>query len=176
MREDAVEMGFAPLPNESGFYEWDLDGYVVSTDRRRLDLATIERFLSRESYWGRGLSRDAIVRSINGSLAFGVYDGACQVAFCRVITDLARVAYLLDVYVDAAHRGRQIGTQLSAIVRTHPDLATVKRWLLVTPDAAGVYSRTGWSTAAEPGQIMEIVGDDPARADLRRLFPSRRTG
>lgn len=174
MSEDAVEMSLAPLPNESGFYEWDLDGYVVSTDRRRLDLATVERFLSRESYWGRGLSRDAIVRSINGSLAFGVYGEAGQVAFCRVITDLARVAYLLDVYVDAAHRGRQIGSRLSAIVRTHPDLATVRRWLLVTPDAADVYSRTGWGPAAEPGQIMEIVGDDPQRAGLSRRFPGRR--
>jgi GNAT superfamily N-acetyltransferase len=173
MKDSSLRIETTPLVNESGCLEWALGDYVVSTDRSRLSLSTITRFLSEESWWAKGLSVETIVRSINGSLVFGVYSGKEQIAFCRVITDCARMAYLADVYVDSHHRGRGIGSALSAVVRTHPDLSTILHWLLMTPDAGGVYEKTGWHPIREPKHLLQIVGDDPLRTALQARYPYR---
>jgi len=174
LSDSSLSIETTPLLNESGCLEWALGDYVVSTDRSRLSLATITRFLAEESWWAKGVSVETIVRSINGSLVFGVYNNKEQIAFCRVITDCARIAYLADVYVDSRHRGRGIGSALSGIVRTHPDLSTILRWLLMTPDAGGVYEKTGWHPIPEPKHLLEIVGDDPLKAALQARYPYRR--
>ncbi|OZI18795.1 GNAT family N-acetyltransferase [Bordetella genomosp. 9] len=145
------------LPNETRIAEWRRGPYVMSTDRGRLDMERIHHFLSEQAYWARGLSRDSISRSVEGSIAIGVYADGRQVGFARVVTDCVRLAYLMDVFIDDEHRGHGLGTWIAEAIRTHPDLTAVTRWLLSTRDAHAVYQRAGWSPVAQPDWMMEVV-------------------
>src|ERR1051325_2407339 len=98
------------------------DGYLISTDRERLDLDLIHRFLSEDAYWSPGVARDVVERSLENSICFGLYDGDEQVGFARVVTDCAAIAYLADVFVVRDHRGRGLGKWLVEAVLAHPDL------------------------------------------------------
>jgi len=120
------------------------DGYVISTDRARLDREAIWRFL-RTSYWAADVPRDVIERSIEHSLAFGLYapEGA-QAGFARVVTDRARFAWLADVFVLPAHRGRGLGVWLVESVLAHRELAGLS-FVLATADAHGLYERFGFA-------------------------------
>lgn len=150
------------LPNETRVVEWSRDdGFVLSTDRARLDIDRVQRFLGEESYWAQGISRKLVLRSIEGAISVGLYNGQQQVGFARILTDGARLAYLMDVFIDTNYRGRGLGTWLATAVRTHPDLMTVSRWLLSTKDAHAVYARAGWSAVRHPDWLMEVLQDAP---------------
>ena len=116
--------------------EWPApEGYVVSTDPVRLDVERIHRFLS-SAYWATGIPREVVQRSIINSLPFGLYGPSGQQAgFARVVTDRATYAYLGDVYVEAAHRGRGLGKFLVSCVLGDPELQGLRRWALATADA-----------------------------------------
>jgi GNAT superfamily N-acetyltransferase len=135
---------------------WKRGPFEVDTDRQRLDVATIHGFLST-SYWARGIWRDVVERSILGSLCFGVYDGAAQVGFARVISDCATYAYLADVFVVESHRGRGLAKWLMACIKGHPDLQGLRRWSLATRDAHGLYRQFGFGPPSDPSVGMEIV-------------------
>jgi GNAT superfamily N-acetyltransferase len=139
--------------------------YSISTDRDRLDVARVHRFLSTEAYWSPGVAREVVERSIENSLAFGVYaPGGEQVGFARVVTDYATFAWLADVYVEHAHRGRGLGKRLVAEVLEHPDLQGMRRWLLGTADAHELYRRFGFDEIDNSsGRIMAIEGRAAAR-------------
>jgi GNAT superfamily N-acetyltransferase len=154
------------LPLETRTMEWRRDEYVLSTDRARLDLDRIHRFLAEESYWARGVTRDVVARSIDGALSLGIYREGGQVGFARVVTDCTRVAYLMDVFIDEEHRGRGLGTWLARVIRTHPDLAGVTRWLLATKDAHEVYQRAGWTAVRHPEWLMEVLNTRAAQPDV----------
>jgi GNAT superfamily N-acetyltransferase len=125
-------------------------GYVVSTDPVRLDVDRIHRFLST-AYWSTGIPRDVVQRSIANSLPFGLYAPSRQQAgFARVVTDRATYAYLGDVYVEEAHRGRGLGKFLVSCVVAHPELQGLRRWALATADARGLYARHGFKPPANP--------------------------
>ena len=128
--------------------------YEVSTDRDRLDVALIHRFLAEESYWARGASRELVARSIEHSLCFGVYADGRQVAFARAVTDRATFAWLADVFVVAEHRGRGVGELLLEAVLAHPELQTLRRWLLATLDAHGLYRRFGFEDTPQARFMM----------------------
>lgn len=104
----------------------------ISTDAAEMDLDAIHAYLSEESYWARGIPRETVARSIANSLCFGVFDGGAQVAFARVITDRATFAYLADVYVLPAYRGRGISRWMMEAVFAHPELRGLRRWMLMT--------------------------------------------
>ena len=138
--------------------EWTRDGYTISTDHQRLDMDMVTRFLSEEAYWSPGLPRDLIEKAIAGSMAFGLYDAeGAQAGFARVVTDGALFAYLRDVFVLEAHRGKGLGTWLAQVAVDHPDLATVKGWMLATDDAHGVYAKVGFHPLKRPDWYMQIV-------------------
>jgi GNAT superfamily N-acetyltransferase len=118
--------------------------YVISTDRARLDLDLVHRFLSEDAYWSPGVARDVVERSIGNSLCFGLYDGEGQVGFVRVVTDRAAFAYLADVFVMPEHRGRGLGKWLVETVLSHPDLQDLRRFFLGTADAHSLYERYGF--------------------------------
>jgi GNAT superfamily N-acetyltransferase len=120
------------------------DGYTISTERDRLDLDVVHRFLSTEAYWSPGVTRDVVERSIAASMPFGVYRGAEQVGFARVVTDRATFAWLADVFVLPGHRGRGLGKRLVAEILGHPELQGLRRWLLGTADAHELYRRFGF--------------------------------
>ena len=132
-------------------------GYELSTDPGRLDLDLVHRWLSTDAYWALGRSRDTVERAVAGSLNFGVFrphDGR-QVAYARVVTDSATFAWLCDVYVDRAERGRGLGTWLVGAVRDKLAASGVRRVLLATQDAHGVYAGLGFTPLAEPDCWME---------------------
>lgn len=131
------------------------DGFTVSDDPARLDVTAIHAYLTR-SYWAEGITRDLVERSIRGSLCFGLYDGDAQIGFARVVTDRATFAYLCDVYVLEDYRGRGLGVWLTACVLDHPDLQGLRRWLLTTQDAHGVYEKVGFVRAPFPERFMVI--------------------
>ena len=122
------------------------DGYEISTDPDRLDLDRVHVWLSTDAYWALGRERETVARAFAGSIGFGVYrpgDGA-QVAVARVVTDRATFAWLCDVYVDPAERGRGLGSWLAGAVRDHLAELGVRRILLATLDAHGVYAKVGF--------------------------------
>jgi GNAT superfamily N-acetyltransferase len=138
---------------------WSRDGYTIDTDPARLDLGVVHGFLAA-SYWAEGIPRDVVERSVAGSLNFGLYrDGAAAVAgeqagFARVVTDRATFAYLADVFVLEAHRGRGLSKWLMECVTAHPDLQGLRRWVLLTRDAHGLYRRYGFADVANPERWM----------------------
>ncbi|HEV8610644.1 MAG TPA: GNAT family N-acetyltransferase [Thermoanaerobaculia bacterium] len=136
--------------------EWRRDGLAISTDRSRLDRKAIHEFLAG-SYWAKGIPRDVVDRSIGNALCFGLYDGARQVGFARVITDSATFAYLADVFVLESHRGRGLATWLMEAILAHPDLQGLRRWMLVTRDAHPLYRKLGFRELAHPERIMEMT-------------------
>jgi len=144
--------------------DWQRGPHTVSDDPARLDLAAIHAYLVR-SYWAPDIPRAVVERSIRHSLPFGAYraDGA-QVGFARVISDRATFAYLSDVYVLEEERGRGLGKFLMECVHAHPELQGLRRWLLVTRDAHGLYERFGWRVVPEPERHMEILRRDMYRA------------
>lgn len=131
--------------------------YEISTDRARLDRDLIHRFLRDESYWARGIPRDVVDRAIENSLCFGVYAGAEQVGFARVVTDRAAIAYLGDVFIGPGHRGRGLGKRLVETVMAHPDLRGLRRFMLGTEDAHSLYERFGFRPLANPDRMMELA-------------------
>jgi GNAT superfamily N-acetyltransferase len=146
--------------------QWTRGDYVISTDRTRLDLEVIHRFLST-SYWAQGRSRERVARAVASSLPFGLYhrgDGGAQtqVGFARVLTDHVVLAFLADVFVLPDHRGRGLGQWLVQVITELPELRAVRRWLLGTRDAHGLYRRFGF---AEPpaGVLMEKLDPDSDR-------------
>ncbi|CAH1658921.1 GNAT family N-acetyltransferase [Chelatococcus asaccharovorans] len=153
------------LPNETGPVEWHRGPYTLSTDRDRLDLDRVHRFLAEESYWARGVPRDCVARSIEGAMSLGLYCAGEQVGFARLVTDCTRLAYLMDVFIDGAHRGQGLGSWLAQAIQTHPDLAGVTRWMLTTVDAHAVYERAGWRPLAHPERMMEVVKPMPRASE-----------
>jgi GNAT superfamily N-acetyltransferase len=131
--------------------------YEISTDPGRLDIPLIHRVLSA-SYWAEGRSREVVERSIRNSLCFGVFEGAEQVAFARVITDRAVFGYLADVFVVPSHRGRGIAKGLIATILEHPDVRNLKVFLLRTRDAHDLYSRFGFAPLPNSDEMMGRYG------------------
>ncbi|WP_329341194.1 GNAT family N-acetyltransferase [Streptomyces sp. NBC_00663] len=131
-------------------------GYEISTDPDRIDAGRVHRWLSTDAYWALGRTREKQDRAIAGSLNFGVYDSASgeQVAYARVITDRATFGWLCDVYVDPAVRGKGIGTSLVEAVREHLRPYGLRRILLATQDAHGVYEKAGFAPLAQPDMWM----------------------
>jgi GNAT superfamily N-acetyltransferase len=133
-----------------------LGAYLISTDPARLDLGAIHSYLSGESYWARGRSLDQIARGVENSLPFGVYRDRAQVGFARVVTDYATFAWLADVYVLEADRGKGVGTALVQAVVEHPAVRDLPRVLLATADAHGLYQRFGFEPLHRAERFMAI--------------------
>lgn len=130
----------------------------ISTDKAELDVGLIHRFLSTEAYWSRGIPSETVARGIANSLCFGGYiEGVGQVAFARVISDFATFGYLADVFVLPTHRGHGYSKQLMDAIMAHPQLQGLRRFMLATSDAHGVYAQYGFAAPAKPQTLMEIV-------------------
>jgi GNAT superfamily N-acetyltransferase len=126
-----------------------------STDLSRIDFDCVYDWIARKSYWAGQMPRGVFDRAVGGSLCFGALEGGATVGFCRVITDRATFAYIADVFVDPERRGRGIGKGLIRAVSAHPELQDLRRWLLVTADAHGLYAHHGFEALATPERFME---------------------
>src|SRR5262245_57650635 len=120
--------------------EWTRGEFVISTDRQRLDLGVIHGFLTR-SYWAEGRSRERVAMAIEHSLPFGLYHLYSQIGFARVVTDHVVIAFLADVFILEAYRGRGLGGWLVEVITSLPELRSIRRWLLGTRDAHGLYRK-----------------------------------
>ena len=135
------------------------DSLLISTDPTLLDIDTICDFLAR-SYWAARRPRERVEVALRNSLVFGVYDGKRQVGLARIVTDCSTFAWLCDVFVDEAYRGKGIGKWLMETMLAHPDLQGLKRILLATDDAQELYARYGFTPLANPDGWMELFKEE----------------
>jgi ribosomal protein S18 acetylase RimI-like enzyme len=145
------------------------DDFVVTSDPAAVDVDAVHAYL-RTSYWAEDIPRELLVRAIANSIPFSVLRGGQQVGFARVVTDRATFAYLSDVYVLEAYRGRGLARRLMDAVMAHPDLQGLRRFSLTTRDAEGLYRRYGFTSLATPERHLEII-----RPGLYRNLPTRGT-
>ncbi|RYU78763.1 GNAT family N-acetyltransferase [Hymenobacter persicinus] len=138
------------------------EGFTISTDPARLDVGAIHAYLAQESYWAKGIQRDTLERAISHSLNFGLYAPDGRLAgFARVVTDTATFAWLCDVFVLAEFRGRGLSKWLMAEVWAHPDLQGLRRRLLATLDAHGLYTQFGFTPLEAPDRYLESRRPNP---------------
>ncbi len=134
-------------------------GYTITDDRNSVDLAVVHDWLSRQSYWAAGRSLETVRRSVENSLCYSVFSPeGRQVGFARLVTDHATFAWLCDVFVLEEHRGRGLSKRLMETILARPDLAAVKRILLRTRDAHGLYRQYGFAGLAPDETWMERPG------------------
>jgi len=135
-------------------FETQREALLISTDPQKLDLDAICDMLSR-AYWAKRRSRELIARTLQHSLVFGVYDGVRQVGLARIISDYSTFAWLCDVFILEEYRGRDLGKWLIETVLAHPDLQGLRRFLLATNDAHGLYAQYGFTPLSNPESWME---------------------
>lgn len=129
------------------------DQFTISTDPARLDIDAIADMLTR-AYWAQGRTRDVIARYLQHSLTFGIYDGKRQIGLARVVSDYTTFAWLCDVFIHEDYRGHGLGKWLMETVHGHPDLQGLRRWILATRDAHGLYEQFGWTLLDHPERWM----------------------
>jgi GNAT superfamily N-acetyltransferase len=150
--------------------QWQRGEYRISTRLDELDLPMIHDFLTHV-YWAEGIPFETVRRAVEHSLPFGVYRGSEQVGFARVITDYATYAYIGDVFILPAHRGKGLGHWLAATIVAHPELQGLRRWNLATRDAHAIYAAVGFTLLTTPERWMErhfpdIYKDAHKRAEM----------
>jgi len=142
--------------------------FLISTSRDRLDLDVIHSFLTN-CYWAKGIPSEVVVRSIEHALCFGIYDrNGAQVGFARVISDFATIAYVGDVFVLETHRGQGLGRWLMQSIMQHPTLQNLRRWILTTRDAHGLYAQVGFTPVKAPERFMELYRPSVYETESRR--------
>jgi ribosomal protein S18 acetylase RimI-like enzyme len=130
------------------------NGILLSTDRGRIDVDAVLAML-HASHWGGAVRHDVLVKSIENSVCVGVYEGSRQLGFARAVTDLATYAYFTDVIVEAAARGRGLGSWMVQALVDHPDLQGLRRMALLTRDAQTLYEKFGFSSRPTRSTYME---------------------
>ncbi|MCE4373808.1 GNAT family N-acetyltransferase [Xanthomonas hortorum] len=127
----------------------------ITTDTSELDVPMIHRYLSQHTTWAKDIPLSLLQRSIANSLCFGGFVERAQVAFARVVSDYATVAYLGDVFVLPEHQGKGYSKLLMDAVMAHPELQGLRRFSLATSDAHGLYARYGFTSPLYPQSLME---------------------
>ncbi|MEO7984563.1 MAG: GNAT family N-acetyltransferase [Bacteroidota bacterium] len=130
-------------------YELWKGDFLISTDPSLLNIDIIHAYLSGESYWAQHIPRDIVERSISNSLCFGLYHNHQQIGFARLVTDKATFAYLADVFILQACRGKGLSKWIMEAIQSHPELQGLRRWMLGTRDAHGLYEQFGWTVLDE---------------------------
>jgi GNAT superfamily N-acetyltransferase len=134
---------------------WQRGEYTIDTDPARLDIPMIHTYLSGSAYWAMGRPLEMVRRSIENSLPFGVYRDSSQIGFARVVTDYATFAWLADVFVLPGFRGQGIGKWLIGVIVEHSRLPGLRRWILATKDAHGLYAQYGFRPLDASTRFME---------------------
>jgi GNAT superfamily N-acetyltransferase len=137
-------------------YEWQLDEFNISTDKNLLDVDAIQRFLNEESYWAKDRRPEQTEAAIENSICFGLYSNCAQIGFARVVSDCATFAYIGDVFILEEFRGKGLSKWLMEVILKHPHLQGLRRWVLATKDAHGLYSQFGFHGLKYPERWMEL--------------------
>lgn len=131
-------------------------GYFITTDKNKLDLIAIHDYLSNHAYWSKNIPFETVKNSVEHSLNFGLFWNDQQVGFARIITDFATIAYLGDVYILPEHRGKGLSKLMMQTVMSHASIQGLRRWILLTGDAHGLYKKFGWKEISKPELYMEL--------------------
>lgn len=131
------------------------DDFEISTDKARLQFDVIQRFLEEESYWAANRTPQQTLTAIENSICFGLYQDDRQIGFGRVVSDLATFAYLGDIFVIPEFRGRGLSKWLMETIVSYPELQGLRRWVLATRDAHGLYEQYGFAPLHYPERWME---------------------
>ena len=137
-----------------------IDALRISSDKSELDIGVIHAFLRDHAAWSKGISRNTVERAIEGSLCIGAYLGGRQIGFARVVTDMATFGYLCDVFVLPEYRSRGYAAEMMRYIFDSEMLKGLRRIVLVTSDAHGVYSPHGFTGLAHPERYMELHRPD----------------
>jgi GNAT superfamily N-acetyltransferase len=141
------------IMNDAAFAK---NGYTISAEKALLDFDIIYKYLSEDSYWAKGITADRFKTAIENSVCFGVYHNNMQAGFARVITDKATFAYLCDVFILSEYRGHGLSKWLIQTIVESPKMKGLRRFLLATADAHGLYSQFGFTQIRKPDSWMEI--------------------
>lgn len=141
------------MENQQDFY--------ISTDKSKMDIEIIHKYLSEESYWAKGVPREIVKKSVANSFCFGVFYHDRQIGFAKVITDFTTIAYLGDVFILDKFRGLGLSKLLMETIMHHPELQGLRRWILLTADAHELYRKFGWSNINDPSRWMEVHTKNP---------------
>lgn len=141
---------------------FEQEGYTISTDNAKLDIGVIHHYLSEESYWAKNIPLEVVKRSIDNSLCFGLYHQHTQIGFARLITDKATFAYLADVFIIESYRGKGLSKWLVQTIQIYPEVQGLRRWMLGTKDAHGLYAQFGWTPLPEEmvSRFMQLHNPD----------------
>ena len=134
--------------------------YFIYTDPAKADARAVHKYLSEDSYWAENVPLEVVEKSMHNSLCFSLYDAEKQIGLARIITDKATFAYLCDVYVLPEFRGQGLSKWLMECVQNYPDLQNLRRFMLATKDAHGLYGQFGFKPVAAPERLMEVVNRD----------------
>lgn len=132
------------------------DTFSISTEKSRLDITAIHDFLSTKAYWCLNIPKEKVIKSIEHSLCFGVYENEKQIGLARIITDFSTIAYLGDVYILEEYRGLGLSKWLMETIMNFSELQGLRRWILLTGDAHGLYRQFGWTDIADATKWMEL--------------------
>ena len=137
-------------------YEAKKNDFIISTDKTKLDIALIYNYLSKESYWAKNIPVKVVKKSIKGSCCFGLYKNKEQIGFARVVTDHATFGYIADVFILDEYRGKGLSKWLMETIMKYPNLQGLRRWMLATKDAHGLYAQFGFLPLDKPERIMGL--------------------
>lgn len=147
-------------------FEESKNGYLISTDKSKLDINSIFDYLSNRSYWAAGVPMEKVKRAIENSICYGVYDSSGkQAGFARVVTDKATIAYIGDLFIFEEYRKQGLSKWLMECILKHPELQGFRRWILLTKDAHGLYKQYGFNEPEEPSTYMELRKKDVYKTD-----------
>jgi GNAT superfamily N-acetyltransferase len=155
--------------------KWTKEEFSITCDPDKQDLDAIHGFIS-QSYWAKGIPRETVRKSLDGSLCFALLHRNKQIGFARVISDFATVAYLGDVFVLEEYRRQGLSKWLMECVSSHPDLQGLRRWLLATSDAHGLYEEFGFTALSKPHLFMERHNPSVYSQDVQQAVPADRAG
>jgi GNAT superfamily N-acetyltransferase len=136
------------------------NGFIFSDDLHKLDPIRVHHYLSTQSYWAQNIPLEVVRRSMENSLCFGIYKDAIQIGFARWITDKATFAYLADDYLEEIYRKQGLAKKLMSLMLFHKDLQDLRRYMLATQDAQGLYTQFGFKSIEHPDRLMAIVIKD----------------
>lgn len=139
---------------------WQKGDYSISTDNQSLNIPLIHDFISNQSYWGQGRKIEIVQLALDNSLNFGLYKNGEQIGFARVVTDYCTFAWLADVFIVDGFRGEGLSKWLMEVIVNHPRLVNMRRWVLATKDAHGLYEQFGFGPMAQPERWMELSNDN----------------
>lgn len=146
--------------------QWSRENYTISCDPSKQDIDVVASFL-KTSYWAKDIPTDTVAKSLQHSLCFALLDGDRQIGLARVVSDFATFAFLSDVFVLPDYRGKGLGKWLIECVLAHPELQGLRRWMLGTKDAHGLYRKYGFTPVTHPETLMELRNPNVYRGDSR---------